>query len=280
MKALKFTAWTVGIVLALVVVILLTLPLWIGPVATTAANRIVPGVTGTEFTLGKFALNPYSGNLEVGALDLSNPTNFSEKTAAKLGDLKVGVEVGSLTKKVIHVREVTLDGLFVYLSGLTAGNFQQIADHATGGKEAEPQEAEPKPEESKPEEPAAEGEGKKVWIERLTLKGIELKIGPMPAVPVPTITLNDIGKPKDENDEGGVTLSELWKTVSGKVLEGANALGDAAKALGGLVGDGAGAVGDGAAKAAGAVGDGAVKAAGAVGDAAGKAADALKGLFK
>ena len=283
MKVVKFLVWTVVIVLALVLVLLLTLPLWISPVATTAANKVVPGITGTEFTLGKFALNPYSGNLEVGALDLSNPTNFSEKTAAKLGNLKVGVEVGSLTKNVIHVREVTLDGLYVYLSGLTAGNFQQIADHAAGDKKAEEKPVE--------EKPAEEGEGKKVWIECLTLKGIELKLGPVPAIPIPTITLHDIGKPEDPSDEGGVTMKELWTTVSGKVMEGANslsdaakalgglvgdgagkavgALGDGAKALGGLVGDGAGAVGDGAAKAAGALGDGAKALGGLVGDGAG-----------
>ena len=274
MKVVKFLVRTVVIVLALVLVLLLTLPLWIGPVATTAANKIVPGITGTEFTLGKFALNPYSGNLEVGELDLSNPTNFSEKTAAKLGSLKVGVAVGSLAKNVIHVREVTLDGLYVYLSGLTAGNFQQIADHAAGDRDAK---AEEKP---AGEKSAEEGEGKKVWLESLTLKGIELKIGAMPAIPVPTIALHDIGKPKDETDEGGVTMQELWTTVSGKVLESANALGDAAKvlgglmgggakALGGLVGDGAGAVGEGAAKAAGALGDGAKALGGLVGDGAG-----------
>lgn len=303
-KAVKIILGAIVALVALVLILVLALPLWIGPVATGVANSVVPGITGTDFKLGRFALNPYSGVLQVGELDLSNPTNYQEKTAVKLGSFKADLGMCSLASDVIHVEEIALDGLYVYASGLTGANFQDIAKHAAGDDSKSAEEQKPA-EEKKPE---ADGKpGKKVCIDHLTLKNIKIKIGPMPALPVPTIELKDLGKPKDANDQGGITFEELWQTLLEKVMEAAGSIGDGLKALGNLTGDGAKALGEGAkalgnltgegakalgdgAKALGnltgdgtkALGDGAkaatesaTKAAGAVGDAVGGGAKAV-----
>ena len=291
MKVVKIIIGAVVAIVALVLVLVLALPLWIGPVACGVANAVAPKITGTDFKLGEFGLNPYSGALTVGALELGNPPKFEEKTAVKLDHFKVDVGMMTLCGKVIHVEEVTLDGLYVYASGLTAENFQMIAEHAKGEKKAE----EKKPEEKKAEEKS--GEGKKVCIDRLTLKNIKVKIGVMPAMPVPTIELTDLGKPSEANKEGGVTFAELWQTILEKVMAATGSLGDGLKALGNLTGDGAkaltNAVGDGAKALNNVAGDGAkaisnfagegTKAIGnltgsgakAAGDAAGKATEAV-----
>ena len=280
-KAVKIIVGAVVAIVALVIILVLALPLWIGPVATGVANAVAPKITGTGFNLAHFGLNPYSGVLTVGGLDLSNPPKYEEKTAVKLDNFKVDLGMMSLCSDVIHVEDVALDGLYVYASGLTAENFQDIAKHAQGDKKAEEKPAEEKPTEAK----KSEG-GKKVCIDHLVLKNIKVKIGPMPAIPVPTIELNGLGKPKDANDKGGISFEELWQTILAKVMESANALGNGVKALGNLTGDGAKAAGEAAGKATEAVGNGA-KAAGeaagkavdAVGEGAKKAADALKSLF-
>ena len=291
MKVVKIILGAVVAIVALVLVLVLALPLWIGPVACGVANAVAPKITGTTFTLGEFGLNPYSGVLTVGAMELGNPPKFEEKTAVKLDHLKVDVGMTTLCGKVIHVEEVTLDGLYVYASGLTAENFQMIAANAQGEKKAE----EKKPEEKKAEEKS--GEGKKVCIDRLTLKNIKVKIGVMPAMPVPTIELTDLGKPSEANKEGGVTFAELWQTILEKVMAATGSLGDGLKALGNLTGDGAkaltNAVGDGAKALNNVAGDGAkaisnfagegTKAIGnltgsgakAAGEAAGKATEAV-----
>lgn len=293
-KAVKIILGAIVALVALVLILVLALPLWIGPVATGVANSVVPGITGTDFKLGRFALNPYSGVLQVGELDLSNPTNYQEKTAVKLDSFRADLGMCSLASDVIHVEEIALDGLYVYASGLTGANFQDIAKHAAGDDSKKAEEKKPV-EEKKPE---ADGKpGKKVCIDHLTLKNIKIKIGPMPAMPVPTIELKDLGKPKDANDQGGISFEELWQTLLAKVMEAAGSMGDGLKALGSLTGDGTKALGDGAkaatesaTKAAGAVGDvvgdgakavgeGAGKAVDAVGEGAKKAADALKSLF-
>ena len=306
-KAIKIILGTVVALVAIVIVLVLALPLWIGPVATGVANSVVPGITGTDFKLGRFALNPYSGVLQVGDLDLSNPPGYQEKTAVKLDGFTVDLGMCSLATDVIHVEDVVLDGLYVYTSDLLGGNFKKIADHASGG-ESEKAEA-TKPAEAEAAKPKAdEKPGKKICIDHLVLKNIKIKIGMMPALPVPTIELADLGKPKDANDAGGITFEELWATLLEKVMatagamsdglkalgnltgEGAKALGnltgEGAKALGNVAGDGAKAATEAAGKAVNAVGDGAKaatetagKAVNAVGDGAKKAADALKGLF-
>ena len=65
-KKLKLVGKILLWALAGVVVLLLALPLWIGPVVKCVANSVVPGITGTDFHLGEFGLNPYTGTLHVG----------------------------------------------------------------------------------------------------------------------------------------------------------------------------------------------------------------------
>ena len=62
-KLLKFIMWLVVTLVVAALLLVLTLPLWIGPVAKTAANRTVPGITGTDFRLGEFGFNYYTGTL-------------------------------------------------------------------------------------------------------------------------------------------------------------------------------------------------------------------------
>ena len=56
MKAIKFILKAILWIAVIVVVALLALPLWIGPVAKGVANTVVPGITGTGFHLGEFGL--------------------------------------------------------------------------------------------------------------------------------------------------------------------------------------------------------------------------------
>lgn len=275
---LKVLAWTLGVIIILV----LALPLWVGPLVKGVANSVVPGKAKTEFNLGEFALNPYSGSLHVGDLTMGNPEKFSEKQSAALSNLSVKVSVPSVLTDKIRIEDVTVEDVFVYI-GWDGGykNFDYIAANFQGltPKEAEEQAKAAKAEEEKrvaEKKPAPETPGKKVQIDRIVLKGIKVKIGKMPAIPVPTITLTDIGKDKPE----GATLSDVWDAVIGAVNKSCGAIGEGLKSLGSgvveLGKDGAKLVGEGAAKAA----DAAKNAAGAAADAAKNvtsgAADAAK----
>lgn len=301
-KLLKVLLWTLVGVVAFVVLLVATLPLWIGAVVCPVANSVAPKITKTEFNLGHLAVNPYTGRLEVGDFLLGNPEGYSDPRAVELGKLVVDVDVPSLASDVIHIEELTIDGCFVsYSIGGTnkIDNISQILLNVSGDKEdvAEAREdAEPSPTteaEAKDaakdasEEIAEEAPGKKrrIIIDRVTVRGVKVKLQ-MITIPVPSMTFEDIGK-----DVGGVSPADAVGAIWDRILKGSTDIGKGlSSAIGGLLGGGASAVGDGAGAAADAVGEGAEKAADAVKDSAEtaveavgegtkKAADAVKNIF-
>ena len=58
MKAVKILLKVVVALVALVIIAILALPLWFGPVAKTSANSVVPGIVKTDFHMGHISLNP------------------------------------------------------------------------------------------------------------------------------------------------------------------------------------------------------------------------------
>lgn len=292
----KVLMWTAVAVVAL----LLLSPLWIGPVGRIAANVVVPKITGTAFDLGELSVNPYTGSLHVGKVRLENPEGFSDREAVTLDKLDVKLSMASLFTKKILVEDVDISGVYVtYVKNDGRNNFDVIAENASGGPKTEEEkkaEKEAKVEAAKAEEAAKKGEkteakddGKKVVIARLAISGVKVKVS-MVTIPVPPITLTDIGKESE-----GATFAEIWQQILNVVFKSCGALGDAVVSLGSGLVEGVGAVGgaavDAAGATAGAVGDAAKSVGGAAADAAGAAAGAvgdavkgtgnmIKGLFK
>ena len=292
MKVIKFIFKAILWIVVLVVIALLALPLWIGPVVKGVANSVVPGITGTGFNLGEFGLNPYVGTLHVGDMQLANPTNFSEKNAVALDKFDADLAVTSLFGgKKICIESVDLDGLVVYTDPKMA-NFRQIAANAAGEPEEKSEAAklaeenapaeELKAEEAKPAEEAKEGKG--LQIDRITIKNVTVKYGLVPFKMPVDIEITDIGKDSEE----GASIQEVIQLVWQKILAAGGAVGGTLGDLGkgaldvgkGALDAGAGAV-DSALNAVSA-GDtkGAKDAINDAGKSLKKAGDSLKDLFK
>ena len=297
MKLIKILLKTVVCIVALVLVALLTLPLWFGPVVKTAANAAVPGVVKTDFHMGHLHLNPYTARFELGDMQLSNPQGYPEKYAVTLGDIIFDAETLSLATDVIHIEEITVKDIFVsVVSGgeNNVGNFKQIQYNVAGGKEKyeaaqaekaekaklEELQAKETAQEKREEEPqVAEEEkpSKKVIIDKLHISGLKVQLGILPiSVPV-TIELADIGR-----KTGGATLMEAWQQIWEGILKSAGIAGEQLKALGNLTGDAAKQATEAATKAASqataAVGnatESATKAASQATESVGKAASAV-----
>ena len=285
MKVVKFVFKAILWIVVLVVIALLALPLWIGPVVKGVANSVVPGITGTGFNLGEFGLNPYVGTLHVGDMQLANPTNFSEKNAVALDKFDADLAVTSLfSGKKVRIESVDLDGLVVY-SDTTASNFRQIAANAAGEPEEKSEVAklaeenapaeEPKAEEAKPAEEAKEGKG--LQIDRITIKNVTVKYGLVPfKIPV-DIEITDIGKDTEE----GASIQEVIQLVWQKILAAAGAVGGTLGDIGkGAVDIGAGAVGAALDAVKSGDNDGAKEALKDAGKSLKEAGDGLKDLFK
>ena len=256
-KSLKLTGkialWALGVI----VVLLLILPLWIGPVVKGVANSVVPGIVGTEFHLGEFGLNPYTGCLHVGDLQLANPTNYAKENCVELEALDINLAMTSLFSKKLRIEEIVVKTLRVS-STAGGGNFMQIAENASGESEEEVKADLEKIEEAEAKA-AAKEDGQTVveeksegglQIDRLVIDGLTVKVGVVP-VPVPKLTIEGIGADSEEGASYSEVGATIWKKIQGSMT-----------AVGGAVVDGATAVG------------------GAVVEGAGKAVDAMKNLLK
>jgi hypothetical protein len=231
-----------GLVL-LLAVLLLAHPLWLAPAARSVANSVVPGITKTEFNLGNLALNAYSGNFSVGDVLLGNPEGYDERVALKVGEVKVVADMGTVADDVIVLKEVSVKDVFLsYVYNGGVDNFTQISKNASSGDaqrdvSAQKQEAEGKALAEKKADAKTSGgsekKSKKVIIDRLSLSGITVKLGPVP-LPVPPITLTDIGRKSN-----GVTLAELGSQLFNAIMNGVGSAKDGLKVLGSLLGDGA-----------------------------------------
>ena len=313
-KVVKIVLWTLGILILIPVVLIATLPLWLGPIARPSINQIVPQFTKTSFNIDRLYLNPYTGRFELGDFTMGNPEGYKEPTLAAISNLVFDVAMTTLNDKYVHVEEVLVDGLFVSLvkgGENNVDNILQLQYNLAGGKEKyeakqaaskTASEAAKAKDEAKAkadaeaekakldamsaeereaylakqeaEAAAKEAAAKKFVIDHVLIRNVKVKYG-FVTIPVPvTIEMHDLGKKSD-----GVTISEFFSAVWQEILKSATAVGDGVKALGGLLGSGAGKAGDalgaGASKAGDALGSGAK----AVGEGAGKAIDAVKGLF-
>ena len=261
MKAIKILVKAVVCIVAIIVVALLALPLWFGPVVKTAANAAVPGIVKTDFHMGHLHLNPYTARFELRDMQLANPAGYPEKYAVTLGDITFDAKTLSLMTDVIHVEEITVKDIFVsVVSGgeNKVGNFTQIQYNVAGGKEkyeaaqAEKQraadaEAEKIRQEEMRNPKVAEEEGpsKKVIIDKLHISGLKIQLGIIPiSIPL-AIDLTDIGK-----DSGGASFEEAWQQIWAGILQKAGMVGDQLKALGSMAGDSAKQATEAASKAA------------------------------
>ena len=300
-KLVKIVLWTVGIIILIPILLIATIPLWLGPIVRPSVNAIAPQFTKTAFNIDKLHLNPYTCNFELGGVTIGNPEGFSETNAVQLGYFNVDIDTGSLSSDVIVVENVEISDIYVTLLKNADGktNIDVIRENVLGAEDVvkakeeaarkEREEAERKAgmteEQIKAEEEAAKL-NKKIIVNRFVFKNVSGKIALSQSlvVPfaVPSIELKDIGK-----DSGGYDLDhlvtavikEFWASVFASAVELTGALGDGVKALGGLIGSGASAAGDALGSGASAAGDAIGSGAKAVGESAGKAMDAVKGLF-
>ncbi len=263
-KLFKFLFRTIVVILALVLVLVLTIPLWLGSTITSVANKKAPEYTGTKFSLDSVSINPYTGKYRITKLDLGNPEGYSVPTAFSVSNVLVDVEMSSLFTDTIHIREITIDNPYAsYVSKDGVNNFEWIGNHVN-------EKLGPKEEEEEKEED--NGPGKKVVIDKLTINGTLVKLKMLPEMPIPTITLTDIGKEK-----GGATWDEVGKMLADAFMKASASIGAGLTTALGVLGDGANTVVGGATNLLG-------NAAGALGGAAtnvlGGASDAIGGATK
>ena len=272
-KPVKVVLWTVGGLVAFFVLLVVALPLWIGPVVTSVANAIVPGYTGTDFKLEGFSLNPYSGKLRVTGVKLSNPKGYDEPMAVSVDSIAVDLDPASLFSKKIHIYDITIESPFVSYVFDAAGsnNFERIAANAAAKSGPKDEKAEEKPE-AKDEKK----DGKKVQIDRLAINGtvVKYRMIKLP-IPIPIPTLKDIGK-----DDEGASAEQVEETVWNSIKDKFTSVGGALSSAAGSLGEGATNLLKGASESLTGAGDAASKTADSVKDGAKAVSEGAKNFLK
>ena len=226
-------------------------------IVKAAIERIGSSATQAEVRVKAVNIELASGKGALRGLTVGNPSGFKTERALSLGEITVQVDVGSVTKDTIVIKEIVVAAPEVTYEirgqGSNIDALRRNVDAYTGAAKGKAQKAE------------GGGEGKKLVIENLYLRNGKVNVsatalgGKTLGVPLPDIHLTNIGK-----QSGGATAGEVARQVLAAIGQGATkavtALPDVGKLLGGVK-------------------EGAAGAAGAVSEAAKGAGEGLKKLF-
>lgn len=239
-RFLKVIKWVVIVLVAFVLVFLLTLPFTITPIVNGVAAA-GGTLTGTKISVGKVGLNPFSGNLTVKQVKISNPEGYSENDLFSVESLVVDLKMTSLNTDTIVIDNIEIQDPSIRYETLKGkSNFDTMKDKLNQG--AKKDSSVQKENVEKKEEPVKTEAGKKVVIKRFHLSGAKVTAasgllnGKGITIPVPELTLTGIGE-----KSGGITTLEAldeiisgtgtqsFKAVQGSVTDAAESITEGAK---------------------------------------------------
>jgi hypothetical protein len=254
---MKRWLYAAGILVVLVVIGVYFFLSSLDSIVKAAIEKIGSSVTQAEVRVKAVKIELTSGRGALNGLTVGNPSGFKTERALSLGEISVQVDVGSVTKDPIVIKEIVVAAPEVtYEIGGQGSNLDALrrnVDAYAGASKGRAQKAE------------GGGEGKKLIIENLYVRNGKVNVsasalgGKALGASLPDIHLTSIGK-----QSGGATAGEVAQQVFGAIGQGATkavtALPDVGKLLGGVK-------------------EGAAGAAGAVGEAAKGVGESLKKMF-
>ena len=194
-RIIKFFMWLIVSLIVLVLLLLVTSPLWVGSLTATVANKLTPDYTGTKFNLDGAAVNIFSGNHAIKDLRLCNPEGFSATDAVSVASVTVGLSTLSLLSDTVHITDITVDSPYVsFLDENSTNNFAMIAanvDEKVG------------PKEKKEKEP-----GKKLALDKLRVANVKVRIAVKDMEPL-DLTIQDVSMDGFFQDDKDLSIKKL-----------------------------------------------------------------------
>jgi len=180
----------------------------------SAIRKYGPEITGVSVKLSSVKIVPTEGTAALRGLVIGNPPNFKTAHALSLGEISMTLDINSLTKDVIVIKEIQIikpDVGYEYTSHGTnldviQRNIDNYVSKTMGGKT----------------EPKEKGPGKKMIIDQLYVKdgkinfSAEMLKGKDVAVPLPDLHLTGIGRKSN-----GATAAEVTKQILGAITQSA-----------------------------------------------------------
>ena len=182
-----------------------------------AVEKVGSKVTQVEVQLDEVEVSITSGQGTLRGLTVGNPEAFESANAFRFGEISLKIDVGTVTKDTVVIKEILiLAPQVTYELGTGGSNIDVIrrnvaafmATQRTGSKD-----------ESKPKN--GDDEGRKLIIENLYVRDGKVRVsanmlkGKTLSASIPNIHLTDIGKKK-----GGATPGEVIDKVIGAIGQG------------------------------------------------------------
>ncbi len=187
-----------------------------------------PQILGVPVKLGGVKTDVANQSAELHGLVIGNPAGFTTPQALSLGAVGLKLDIASLTKDVILIKEISVvkpDITYEYKSG--GSNLDVIQRHVekfVADKTAEFGGGKDEKKEDKPKEP-----GKKLIIDNFYLKdakanvSAEILAGKVISVPVADLHLTDIGK-KSNGATAGEATRQIISAVTSSVTKASSSL--------------------------------------------------------
>ena len=178
-----------------------------------ALEHYGPDVLGTTVKVDSVHLSAATGEGSVKSLDIGTPRGFSAPRTARFGEIRISLDPATVTEKVIHVREITVDAPFIaYERGKEGTNLDAIQKNidayvkGSGG-------------ESTAKAPGDTSGPRRFVIDRLSIRGAKVTMtnpalkGQGLTFDLPDIQMRDLGK-----RQNGLRASEVANLVTREVI--------------------------------------------------------------
>jgi len=180
-------------------------------------------ITQSEISLDSVTLDLGTGTAALHGLNVGNPEGFKTEYAIRLDEVKLVLDIGSITKDPIVVKEILVQGPAVIYEMASGGsNIDAIlknVDSYTGAGETD-----------KSDTAAEEGSGPKLIIDDFYVNSGQVSVshsalkGKTLTTPLPDIHLEDIGK-EDEGATPGEVAKEFFASLKSGIGTGISAMG-------------------------------------------------------
>lgn len=186
-------------------------------IVSKLVNKYGSEVVGTEVKLNGFDLSLTEGTAQIGKLTIANPKNYKQPYLFELNDIKVKVDLKSLTSDTIIIDsiEVNHPALYYEMLSLTQNNIKEIQQNIKTYT-ARNQAQETKQELTETQE-SSSAEGKKVVIKKLSITDTVLSASAGNEninISLPSITMNNIGDSKSK----GADIPQVIVQIMNKIL--------------------------------------------------------------
>lgn len=211
------------IIIILIVIVLVAASLMIDSILKTGIETAGTMALNVGVKVESVDLSVTGGSLGFKKLVINNPPGYQHDTLLVLDSAKVKIEIASLLKDTVIIRDINLDGIHLTIEqrGISSNNLQDIID-TLPSSEKEPETTEPG---------TKEPSGKKLKIDNLEISNVTVKVKLLPipgkmdtlTIKLAPITMTNLGA-DDKLDIAKLTSKILLAIAQGVAKQGAGVL--------------------------------------------------------